>query len=63
MDRQKRSIDATASRAGHYAHSEQLNICRLVLLEFLALRRMLIIHIYGIITVIYYTILVYDNIW
>jgi hypothetical protein len=63
MDRQKRSIDATASRAGHYTHSEQLYICRLVLLEFFALGRMLIIHIYGRITVIYYIMLVYDDIW
>jgi hypothetical protein len=63
MDRRKRFIDATANRAGHYANSEQLNICRLVLLEFLALRRMPIMHIYGKITVIYYTIFVYDVIW
>ena len=63
MDRQKRSIDATASRAGHYAYSKQLNICRLVLLEFLALRRMLVIHIYGRIPAIYYTIFIYYGIW
>jgi hypothetical protein len=65
MDRQKRFIDATASRAGHYAPSEQLHICRLVLLEFLALRRMLIIHIHGGIPqfiILYSFIMVFGNI-